>query len=254
MTAPWPIDRNEEDFSLVLGGPLFQLLLRAGLVRPSMDLAHRRIITFALVTWLPLVVLTATAGTFARGVAVPFLYDVDAHVRFLIALPLLIAAEVIVHRRIREVVAQFQERGLIAPEEQRSFDAIVAQAMRLRNSTLVEVFLLVLAFTGGYWLWRSHATLHVNTWYAVRMEDTAPFTRAGYWYAFVSLPIVRFIIFRWYFRMFIWYVFLFRVSRLRLRLNPLHPDRAGGLGFLSLSVGALTPVLIAQSALLSALI
>jgi len=27
------------DFSLVQGGPLFQLLLRAGLIKPSMDLA-----------------------------------------------------------------------------------------------------------------------------------------------------------------------------------------------------------------------
>ena len=31
-----------------------------------------------------------------NAVAIPFLYDIEAHVRFLIALPMLIAAELIV--------------------------------------------------------------------------------------------------------------------------------------------------------------
>ena len=35
---------------------------------------------------------------------VPFLSDVEVHVRFLVALPLLIAAELVVHRRMRSVV------------------------------------------------------------------------------------------------------------------------------------------------------
>jgi hypothetical protein len=70
----------------------------------------------------------------------------------------------------------------------------------------------------------------------------------------VSVPIFRFILLRWYFRLFVWYVFLFRVSRLRLQLDPLHPDQAGGLAFLNISVDAIAPVLIAQSAFLSGLI
>jgi hypothetical protein len=66
--------------------------------------------------------------------------------------------------------------------------------------------------------------------------------------------IFRFILLRWYFRILIWYLFLFRVSRLRLQLEALHPDRAGGLEFLSSSVNAMSPVLIAQSASLAGLI
>jgi hypothetical protein len=68
------------------------------------------------------------------------------------------------------------------------------------------------------------------------------------------VPILRFIVARWYFRLLIWYVFLFRVSRLRLQLNALHPDRAGGLEFINLSVDAITPVLMAQTAFLAGLI
>lgn len=137
------------DFSLVLGGPIYQLLLRAGMVQPSMGLLHRRIIAAAVITWLPLAVLTAVGGGFLGGVSVPFVYDLDVHVRFLLALPLLIGVEVIVHLRVRGVVDQFRERNLIAPTDQRSFEAIISGAMRLRNSVPIEIVLLAFAFTAG---------------------------------------------------------------------------------------------------------
>jgi hypothetical protein len=71
----------------------------------------------------------------------------------------------------------------------------------------------------------------------------------------VSLMILRFLWFRWCFRLFIWYRFLWQVSRhVPLRLNPLHPDRAGGLGFLSLSVFAFAPILLAQTTALAGIL
>jgi len=172
----------------------------------------------------------------------------------LFVLPLLIGAELIVHRRLRVIVAQFRERSLIAPEDRRSFEDIIAGTMQLRNSVVIEVLLLVIAFVAFYWLWRSQASLAVASWYAAATRDEISFTWAGYWYVFVSVPILRFILLRWYFRLFIWYVFLFRVARLRLQLDPLHPDQAGGLEFLNISVDAIAPVLIAQSAFLAGLI
>ena len=244
---------EKEDFSLVLGGPLYQLFLRTKLARPTMDLVHRRIIASVVVTWLPLVVLTILAGTFASGVTVPFFYDLG-NLRFLITLPLLIGAELIVHRRIRGVVQAFLDRELVAPEDRPRFQSLIARSMRLRNSVIVEVSLLLLSFTGGYWLWRSYATLNVSTWYTSAADGAIQLNMAGYCFAFVSLPILRFIVLRWYFRLFNWYLFLWRVSRLRLRLNPLHPDRAGGLGFLELTVTAFQPVLIAQSVFMAAII
>ena len=59
---------------------------------------------------------------------------------------------------------------------------------------------------------------------------------------------------RWYLRFFIWFTFLWRVSRLDLRLYPTHPDRAGGLGFLGGSTYAFGPVLFAQGAMLAGVI
>jgi hypothetical protein len=54
------------DFSLVLGGPLYQLYLRTRLARAPIELLHRRIIAFVLITWVPLWLLTAIEGPWRR--------------------------------------------------------------------------------------------------------------------------------------------------------------------------------------------
>jgi hypothetical protein len=206
---------------------------------------RRRMLALVVIAWLPPALLSALTGRLVSG-PVPFLLDLT-HLQFVTALPLLIGAEVLVHRRLRELVPEFVRRNLVAADERSRFDDLVVRAMHLRNSLVAEVALLLLAFTGGYWFWRTYASLRVATWYVVPVDGSMRLTEAGYWLAFVSLPISRFILLRWYFRLLIWYSFLWRVSRLRLRLNPLHADRAGGLGFLEESASTFAPVLVAQS-------
>lgn len=245
---------EDMDCSLVLGGPLYQLLLRSRLTTPALELLARRIGFFVLVTWGPLALLAAAGGDFLGGVAVPFLRDVNVHAKFLISLPLFIAAELIVHHRLRPAVLQFRDAGLITPEDLERFAAVIRSMWRMRNSVVAEIVMLVLAFLPGHWLWQSQTTFTGATWYAAPANGAMHYTWAGYWYVLLSLPIVRFVILRWYFRIFIWYVLLWRVSRLSLRLNPLHPDRAGGLGFLGLAVGAFGPVLMGQTVMLAGMI
>jgi hypothetical protein len=248
MTKAIPLLEETTDFSLVQGGPLFQLMLRAGLVQPSMDLLARRIIVIAAVAWVPLLLLTFLSGTAFGGARVPFLYDVGAHVRFLLCVPLLIAAEVIVHRRIGVTVRQFLERGIIAPQDRPEFEGVIASAMRLRNSVLAEVLLLAFAIVGGHFLGRRYIATDIASWFASPVNGQTRLTAAGYWYVFVSLTIFRFLLLRWYFRLFVWYRFLWQVSRhVPLHLNALHPDRTGGLAFLSGSAFAFQPVLIAHT-------
>jgi hypothetical protein len=71
------------------------------------------------------------------------------------------------------------------------------------------------------------------------------------WFAYVSLPVFQFLLIRWYFRLFIWMRFLRQVSRIKLKLIPTHPDRVGGLGFLSNTVYAFAPLALAHGALLA---
>jgi hypothetical protein len=104
----------EEDLSIVIGGPLFQAPRRAHLTGDALQLVRRRIVVFAIVAWFPLLVLSILDGkAWGERVSVPFLYDIDARVRFLVALPLLILAELVVYQRMRAVVAQFVTLGLV---------------------------------------------------------------------------------------------------------------------------------------------
>jgi hypothetical protein len=168
-----------------------------------------------------------------------------------VAVPLLIIAEVLVHRRMVVVVRQFIERGIITGDVRSRFDQIIASTFRLRNSAWFEAVLVVFCFTGAHWIWRERFALPVATWYAVKSGGIMSLSKAGYWYVFISLPIFRFLLFRWYFRIFLWYQFLWRVRALPLQLNFYHPDRAAGLGFLAGSIPAFSPVLLAQTTLLS---
>ena len=236
------------DFSLVQGGPLFQLFLRAHLSRGSMELVNRRILLAVAILWLPLLVLTILSGHAIGGAGLPFLYDVGAQVRFLLAVPLLLAAEVVVHKRIKVTVASLLDQGLVAAEDKPQFESIISSAMRLRNSVLAEVLLIVVAVWAGRYIDTSFLMMKSATWFAIPAGDHSQFTAAGYWYFFVSLTVFRFLLLRWYFRLFIWWRLLWQVSRrIQLRLNALHPDQAGGLGILSGSVHAFLPVLVAHT-------
>lgn len=255
LRAKAATNREPHDFSLVVGGPLYDAYLRTHLADPPIGLFHRRLVAYVLVTWVPLCLLTAFD---ARGadVAVSFIRDIEAQTRLLVALPLLIAAEPFVHDRVTGAVRQFLDRGLIAPADLRRFFAAVMSSVKLRNSATLEIVLLLLAFVGGHFIWRSQISLQIATWYNERGIDGAThLSLAGRWYAFVSLPLFRFLTLRWLARLvLVWYRFLWLMSRMPLRLNALHPDRAGGLGFLNTSVFAFAPVLVAETSLLSAMV
>jgi hypothetical protein len=96
-----------------------------------------------------------------------FLQDVETQLRLLIAAPLLILAEVRVHRVMPQIVRMFVERGLIPDAARSQFDAAIAAAMRLRNSVVPELLLIVFVYSVGVPLvWRDRVALGVTSWYA----------------------------------------------------------------------------------------
>jgi hypothetical protein len=193
-------------------------------------------------------------GVIFNGVKVPFLFDIETHVRFLGSLAMLIAADLVVHNRINIVVPQFIEHDIIAPDDRAKFNKTIISAMRLRNSIFIELILIVLAYICGHLIWKQFLLLDITTWYASLIDNQVKFTAAGYWYVFISLPLFQFICLRWYFRLFVWYRFLWQVSKLPLRLNSLHPDKVGGLSFLTESMFAFAPILLAYTILLAGII
>lgn len=251
--------KDPPDFSLVLGGPLFQLLVRSHLATPDLDLIKLRIFSFSMFAWLPLLLLSLVDGKALRGAGLPFLYDIEMHARFLVALPLLIAAELLVHQRLRLVVGQFIGRDIITEGVLPRFKGVIDSAMKLRNSVVMELILVVTVFVVGNFLWSTFsgmgkiASRAGTTWYASAAGNGSHLSPAGYWYSFVSRPLFQFFLLRWYFRLFIWARFLWQSSRLELNLIPTHPDRVAGLGFLAGSSIAFAPLLMAHGAMFAGL-
>ena len=245
--------QESHDFSLVLGGPLFQLFRRSHLAGDHLELLHRRIVIITVIAWLPLLILATFGLPPASIKGVSFFHDVEVHVRFLVALPILIGAEILVHLRIRPVVHRFVERRIVLPEDLPRYHAAIQSAVRLRNSIPSEVSLLLFVYTLGLWLWHSRIGLDTSTWYAMP-GGRWHLTPAGSWYVFVSIPILQFILLRWYMRLVIWFRFLWQVSRINLNLIPTHPDRCAGIAFLGKSAYAFGPILFAQGAMLAGLI
>jgi hypothetical protein len=243
------------EFSLALGGPLFELYRGAHLSGDALEFPLRRALAITLFAWLPLAILSLVDGhAFGGPVKVPFLYDLEAHARILIALPMLVIAEIVVHRRLSPVIRHFVNRRIVATEDLPKLTAAINEARRARNSVWLELFLLVLVYTLGLWVFRNKIELGFATWYAMPESTHMNLTPAGYWYTYISVPIVQFMLFRWYARIVVWARLLWRISKLNLHLSAAHPDRTGGLGFLGATPYAFVPLLVAQGSLLSGLI
>ena len=246
--------RKRLNFSLVRGGPFSRILRGANLNDDGSVLLRTRVIVISLLAWLPLLILSMAQGTLIGDhVSLPFLLDIKVHARFLVAMPLLLVAEVMVQRRMGDVVDQFLARDLVPQEAAAQFQGAISSVSRWRDSVPVEASLLALVYiVDMFVILRGYLAPEVTTWYVTSSVMGAELSLAGMWYFYLSLPLLQFLLLRWYFRIFLWARFLWQVSRIRLNLFATHVDRLAGLGFLSHTVNALITLAIAHGALLAA--
>ena len=225
-------DAAIQNFSIVLGGPTYDLLLRMGLLRFSLPNVLRRMAALVALTWLPLLLLSLREGlAFGHQVRIPLLYDLATYGRFMLCLPLLVVAEMVIDPAIRLSVRQFVEAGIVQNEMLPKFDGVLTGIRRLRDAKIPELVLLALAFLPVFRFQHEWTAGAASSWHTTAKGVTA----AGWWFATISTPLLQFIVYRWAFRYFVWCALLRRVSRLDLLLMPTHPDRAAGLNFLSIT-------------------
>ena len=155
---------------------------------------------------------------------------------------------------MRFVVAQFVGRKLVPAAALDRFRAAIANAMRWRNSILAELVILAIVFPVGFYLRAESFALQTSTWYATVGAEGSALTMPGYWFTWVSNPILQFLLLRWFYRLLIWARLLAQVARIDLDLIPTHPDRNCGLGFLGQSGYAFSPLLAAFSSLVAGLV
>lgn len=236
--------------SLIEGGPGDALMKRLRLIRPEIGAASARTaIILAAVTWLPLLVLSVIEGLALGGARIPFFYDIAAHARFLVAVPILVLAEIPIGRRLRGITRQFLNAGLVREDEQKQFASCVIDTVRFHDSRLVEITLLAVTYITAYVTFSGTSLQSGSTWFE---PSSTGFSPVGYYYAFVAIPIFQFLMYRWAFRMVVWTRLLWQVSKLDLLLTPTHPDGAGGLGFLGKGTIPFGVILFALSSVVSA--
>ncbi len=244
-----PLSRS--DVSLVRGGPAHRLQEWLGLVRPEDDNLPLRAGLAILITWVPLLILSAVQGAaVGHNVRIPFLGDYAAYARYFVAIPLLIFAEGLIGHRVAQAIHQFVNSGLITSRQLAHFDAILARGRGMRDSGLAELAALALAALCV--VIAKHALpFDFPTWHSTYSSTGGLHTWAGWWELIVGRGLFFFLGVRWLWRMFIWYWALWRISKLDLQLIPTHPDRAAGLGFLGETQAYFWGIVVAFSATLS---
>lgn len=245
---------SPESFNLVQGGAIDRLSGRLGLAATTLRRRLLKVVVLMLVTWLPLLLLSLAVGNAtARHDGrkfLPFLHDPEVQARFLVVLPLLELAEVIVAVSLTVQVRHLREMGVVPERELGRFDAARADALALRGSAWAEGVILALSYC---------LSLFIRELFGVSEGAAASWDRsgsaitvAGWWFMLVSLPVLYFFILRWLWIFLVWGRFLYQVSRLDLELTPTHPDRTGGLGFLGWGLASFATVLMAVSTVFSA--
>jgi hypothetical protein len=230
----------------LLGGPLHWLGCRLSLVRGGTNTV-RLGAALGLSAWGVLILLALLEG-FAHKVL--SLALIGVHVRLLAAIPLFFVCETWVVPRMAEFVRNIVRSEVVPRNILPALRSEIARTTRWTGSWLPEVICLLLAVLLpliGRQLHLVGATAIYDPSRAV-----AGGTLAGGWYWFACLPLFRFLMFRWLWRLGLWWYFLWRVAKLDLNLVPTHPDGAAGLGYLEVVHTHFTPLVLAISAFQSA--
>jgi hypothetical protein len=206
-------------FSLANGGPYFRLTQRFS--------RERLAVLLTAVAWVPLAVIAFVEFVRTRGLPLAF-FDYALHARLLVALPILVMAERSLHIRTERCIDRFVS-GDWAAEDAAALARITTRASRLLDAPAVEALLLVLAIiTSQIVEWGAGAPLGL-----MRTRVAAAGSAFKLWHGLVALPLFQFLTYRWLWRWGVWWLLLWRLSRLRLRPVVSHPDRRGGLEFLA---------------------
>ncbi|MGH7153842.1 MAG: hypothetical protein ACREF3_07915, partial [Acetobacteraceae bacterium] len=237
-----------------LGGPAFRLMQRVGVIQGTGPSIGRRSIAFIIIAWVPMLLFASLEGhAIGPTPRSSFLLDFATYARFFIAVPLIFAAESVVGPRMLAAGLRFVQGGIVQSEDRPAFLAAAARARQRRDAVLPEVLFLLVALLGAWFLTVEElGGLRTTTWHAVITPVRLRISPAGAWYQFVAIPLVQFFLFRWLWRLAIWTLFLWDVSRLRLNLLATHTDMAAGLGFLGVAHVSLSIFPFALSCVFSA--
>lgn len=234
-------DRTTVADVVLLGGPLHRLGLRLGLVRGESN-TLRLGLAIGWLGWLALLGVALVEGVASELFV---LQHIGSHLRLLVVIPLFVLCESWLEPQVKTFVRSIVNTGLVPESDQPALARLVERLRWWTGAWPLDAVSLV----GAVLLWATGGRLMAYGSTAVFERAHAIFggTVTGLLYFSVAITVFRFLVFRWGCRLLLWGWFLWRVSRLRLHLVPIHPDRAGGLGGLELVQSMLLPLVAALS-------
>jgi hypothetical protein len=234
-----------EKFSL-LGGPLHRLGRRLGLVRRETNTVALGL-ALGLVSWSILWGLASIRGVSDRLFS---LSAIALDVRLLVVIPLFFLCESTLDPRLRDFVSTIVRSGVVPGNALPALESEIARTVRWKDAWLPEAICLLAAALLSLFAGQLHLSGKTAALDPTRSLSDVPL--AGLWYWIVCLPLFRFLMFRWIWRIALWCRFLWRLAKLDLHLVPIHPDGAAGLGYLEVAQTHFTPLVLAISIVVSA--
>jgi hypothetical protein len=219
-----------------------------GLVRAGTN-TFRLGLVLAGLAWGILVLLSLLQGTTHRIFSLAL---IAGHVRLLVAIPLFFLGETLVAPRMTRFVGNILDSGLVPEAEKPALATDIRHLGRIKDSWLPEAFFLLVVF--AWPLTETVVSLPGRTasWTHVFGRTQGGRAWVAGWYMLFCLPLYRFLVLRWLWRLGLWWYFLRLTERLKLNLVPTHSDGVAGLGYLEVVHEHFIPLVLATSAVLSA--
>jgi hypothetical protein len=230
------IDDHSEDFYSISEGGLFQRLLKKWKIEKR---PWKVAIIFICVTWVPLFIFNAIEGKLYSGASLPFLKDVAVQGRILIGIPLLILIRNAVYNQVPPVLKYLADVLMLPDEREYFVNGPLQKAKKNIDSVWIDLILLIVVIiiamssSTGTALFADHS--YAGSWVFTNENGSSDLSHAGIWMHYVSILVFQFLFARWVWQYFVWVRLLFQISKMKLNLQPTHPDNTGGLGVIQLA-------------------
>ena len=193
-----------------------------------------RILVLILLTYVPMALLAWYEGlSFGHPAPENFFYDIAAYAQFLIGLPLFVLAESLIAVHTREAAKRFNHSGIISQSDAETLASFNRKLAIWRKDPRPEAFSIMLALVLSLITLTPLLSDDKFTWHAQGPLTHQSFSATAVWAICVALPVLNYCWIRWIWKIALWTTYLYQVSRCQLLLVASHPDRTGGIGFLS---------------------